>query len=330
MTDPASSAIKIQGLSKAFHSPGHGKQSKTVQALSNVSFEVPTGSVFCILGPNGAGKTTLLRILTTMSLPDTGRATVAGFDIHKQVIDVRQRIGIVAQGSNFDRYLTIWDNLVLHAQMHGLSKRDYTARINELLQQVDLYERRHDYIEQLSGGMQRRVAVIRALIHKPSVLFLDEPSTGLDPEARREIWHTIEQFKTWATVILTTHYMEEADVLSDHVLILNHGTVVMRGTPAELKKALSPANTFDIIFHENRAELYQQQLSAKGYSDIQHLTRNHLRITLANHQSLKTLLDELDWADIHQVGETEADLEAVYLAAASRVKIEQPVLVGDT
>jgi ABC-2 type transport system ATP-binding protein len=232
-------AIDAQHISKQFGQ---------FNALTDVSFTVPQKSVFSILGPNGAGKTTLLRILTTITRPLTGTATIEGFSILNQVYQVRQQIGVVSQDNNFDRYLSIWHNLVLHAQMHGIPRPIYEARITQLLKQVDLYDRRHATPDVLSGGMKRRVSLIRALIHEPAVLFLDEPTTGLDPQARRELWATIEQFKQRATIILTTHYLEEADVLSDHIMMINAGRVVMTGTPNALKQQVTLGDSLELVF----------------------------------------------------------------------------------
>lgn len=304
-------AIEIAHLSKCFHSG-----SQPIQALSDVSFNIPQGTVFCILGHNGAGKTTLLRILTTVIRPDSGSAKILGHDIQRDIMNVRQHIGIVAQSNNFDRYLTIWQNLALHAQMHGMTAAEYKPRLKELLEQVGLYERRDGSLDELSGGLQRRVALIRALIHKPKILFLDEPTTGLDPEARRDLWETIEQFKAFATVILTTHYLEEADMLSDQILILNHGKVVMSGSPEELKKTISPQNTYDIKVHDGKAAYYHDKLQAAGFPDIQVFSKNNFRIQLQANQTLKDVLNQMQWEDIQQVGETEVDLETVYLTVS--------------
>jgi ABC-2 type transport system ATP-binding protein len=231
-------------------------------------------------------------------------------------MQVRQQIGIVAQDNHFDKYLSLWQNLCIHAQMHGLSKDEYIPRITELLHQVDLYKRRNDFTDQFSGGMQRRAVLIRALIHKPSILFLDEPRTGLDPEARREIWETIEQFKEWATVILTTHYMEEADALSDEILILNQGKVVMRGTPIDLKEAIAPKNTFDVFFYDAKADYYYPGLQEKHYPLLERFSRNHLRVTLPDSLSFKEFMHQFDWSDVRQIGETQVDMEDVYFKAA--------------
>jgi ABC-2 type transport system ATP-binding protein len=304
-------AIVVEHLAKIFKSA-----SGSVRALKGVRFEVERGKVFCILGPNGAGKTTLLRILTTVVRPTSGTAFIEGFEIGRQNIQIRNLIGIVAQDNHFDRYLTVWRNLSLHAEMHGLDKSTIEARLTELLNQVGLYERRHDYLDDFSGGMQRRVALIRALIHRPRILFLDEPTTGLDPSARREIWDTIQSLKHETTVILTTHYMEEADRLSDHIMILNNGQVMMEGTPQELKSQISPPDTYELTLNTFTAESYRQRLTP-WTKDLKVLDRNQLQFRLKEPEiGLSPLVAAIAPSDLQTIGLAQADLETVYLTAA--------------
>ncbi len=305
-------AIDVKNLSKFYKSPAG-----IVQALDHVSFQVSQGSVYSILGPNGAGKTTLLRILTTMTRPNQGTALIEGYDIQTQALEVRQQIGIVAQENHFDKYLSVWHNLTLHAQMHGMTKAEFEPRITDLLKRVNLYHRRFDYAEQFSGGMQRRVALIRALIHSPKVLFLDEPTTGLDPEARREIWEIIRQCKASTTVILTTHYMEEADTLSDDILILNHGRVVMTGTPTALKRAISPEDIYLLKLKGPKAAGYFEKLQGLGVTHMEKVAEDTLRFRLQDAQQLKQVITAVDLQDLLQIGAAEANLEAVYLSVAS-------------
>ncbi|WP_373532294.1 ABC transporter ATP-binding protein [Vampirovibrio sp.] len=305
-------AIRVQGLSKRFKGKGGG-----VEALKGVSFDVEREKVFAILGPNGAGKTTLLRLLTTIMRPTSGMAHIEGFELGRQDTRIRQLIGIVAQDNHFDRYLSVWQNLVLHAQLHGLEKPVYEKRLQELLEQVGLYERRHDYLDHFSGGMQRRVALIRALIHRPKLLFLDEPSTGLDPAARLEIWETIQGLKQETTVILTTHYMEEADRLSDQIMILNYGEVVMVGTPQALKSRISPPDVYELFLNEPLADLYQQKL-APWISEVTLLDRNALRFRLGRREDLNALMAQIVPQDLKSLGLAQADLETVYLTVAGQ------------
>ncbi len=312
-------AIEADALAKRFKSAGG-----FVNALNGVSFQVNRESVFAILGPNGAGKTTLLRILTTVMRPSAGTARIEGYEIGRQNIEIRHLIGIVAQDNHFDRYLTAWQNLMLHAQMHGLEKHEAEKRITELLQKVGLYERRSDYLDNFSGGMQRRVALIRALIHKPKILFLDEPTTGLDPAARLEIWQTIQELKQNTTVILTTHYMEEADRLSDQVMILNHGQVMMMGTPAELKQKISPQETYELHLRRPAAAEYLEKLSSM-IQDAEIVQPDVLRFKLNRPDDWAAVAAQICPEDLQSIGPVQVDMETVYMSVAGQ---PMPAKVG--
>ncbi len=292
------------------------KQYGPVVALRDVSFEIPAGTVFSILGPNGAGKTTLLKILTTISRPDQGHVRMLDVDILENPIEVRHHIGIVSQDNHFETYLTVEENLKLHAQMHGMRRNDYTPRIEALLRQVDLYDRRHDFANRLSGGMQRRIALIRALIHEPKLLFLDEPTTGLDPIARRDIWDTIRQFRTHATIVLTTHYLEEADALSDTLMMLNHGRIVMMGSPEALKQSVGPENRYALQFRTETAASYRESL-AQTAPDAMTLTvasPHRLVVETEDRQQFFALLAHINPNDLTAAGQQAADLEDVFLS----------------
>jgi ABC-2 type transport system ATP-binding protein len=303
-------AIRVDGLAKRFK--GHGT---AVQALKGVSFDVERGTIFCILGPNGAGKTTLLRILTTVMRPSSGTAWIEGFEIGRQNIQIRNLIGVVAQDNYFDRYLSVWQNLSLHAEMHGMPRSVYEPRIRELLRQVGLDERRGDFLDNFSGGMQRRVALIRALIHEPRILFLDEPTTGLDPAARREMWDTIQDLKRQTTVILTTHYMEEADRLSDRIMILNAGEVVMVGTPQALKQRISPPDTYELALNTMTADAYRDAL-APYIHDARRIDADVLQFRLNRLEDLPAVMAAIQPRDLRSLGLAQADLETVYLSVA--------------
>jgi ABC-2 type transport system ATP-binding protein len=307
-----SAAIVTETLTKRFKSAeGH------VQALRGVSFSVERERIFTILGPNGAGKTTLLRILTTMMRPSSGTAWIEGYEIGRQNIHIRNLIGIVAQDNHFDRYLTVWQNLVLHAQMHGLEKPEYTRRLHELLERVGLLDRKNDSLEEFSGGMQRRVALIRALIHEPKLLFMDEPTTGLDPAARREIWDTLQDLKRKTTVILTTHYMEEADRLSDYILILNHGELMIEGTAQALKAHLSPPGIYELILTVPHAAQAMQQL-APFIRDASLIDAEGLRFQLHHPEDLARILEHVPPNEVKSLGLAQVDLETVYLSVAGQ------------
>ena len=209
-----------------------------VQALDGLDIHVEAGTVFGLLGPNGAGKSTTVRILTTLSVPDSGTARVAGYDVLTQPLKVRRAIGVVGQKHGSDPEATGRENLVLQGELYGIS--DVKARAAEMLERVGLADAADRQVKTYSGGMQRRLDVALGLIHRPQVLFLDEPTTGLDPEARALMWAEIERLanEERMTILLTTHYLEEADRLASQLAIVDRGRIVARGTPDELKAEL--------------------------------------------------------------------------------------------
>src|SRR5437660_2876051 len=225
-------AVEAKGLVKTY--PGG------VQALKGVNISVRQGSVFALLGPNGAGKSTIVKILTTLSRPTAGRATIMGWDVVQEPGRVRRMIGVVAQKSSVDLEATAAENLALQGQLYGLSGAGLRRRVDGLLERFDLLDARTRIARTLSGGMQRKLDVAMGLIHQPQVLFLDEPTTGLDPEARADMWREIARLarEDGLTVLLTTHYLEEADHLAQRVAIIDHGQIVVEGTPEGLKAEL--------------------------------------------------------------------------------------------
>lgn len=219
--------IEILNLSKNFDH---------IAAVKAVSFSVEKGEVFGLLGPNGAGKTTTIRMLTTLSLPSSGTARIAGHDILIDPLSVRKAIGVIPQMLNLDIDLTLAENLEYHGRLHRMERADRTTRTEELLKFVGLWEKRDTAVEHLSGGMRRRLLIARGLMHRPRVVFMDEPTVGLDPQARHLIWGLIEDLKrSGITILLTTHYIEEADSLCDRVAIMRQGKIIAVGAPADLK-----------------------------------------------------------------------------------------------
>ena len=208
-------------------------------ALNGISFSVQTGEIFALLGPNGSGKTTLFRILSTLMLPSSGRALVGGFDAARQPDQVRRRIGVVFQAQSVDIKLTAAENLWHQGHLYGLRGSELKQRIAAMLRHVALADRSDERVETFSGGMQRRVELAKGLMHHPSVLLLDEPTTGLDPGARRDLWQYLHELRTQehVSVIVTTHLMEEAE-RCDRLAILNQGQIVGLGTPAELRSEI--------------------------------------------------------------------------------------------
>ena len=206
-------------------------------ALGGVDLVVPAGTVTAVLGPNGAGKTTTVRILTTLSKADEGSARVAGYDVATHPTEVRRRIGLAAQDATVDPLLTGFENLVMISELHQLSRRDAKARATELLEEFSLTEAGDRVVGGYSGGMRRRLDLAATLVARPSVLFLDEPTTGLDPRARNELWSVLDVLlHHGATILLTTQYLEEADRLADDIVVVDHGRVIAQGDARSLKR----------------------------------------------------------------------------------------------
>ncbi|NTV41416.1 MAG: ATP-binding cassette domain-containing protein [Candidatus Moranbacteria bacterium] len=214
------------------------KNFKEINAVDSISFEVEKGEIFAFLGPNGAGKSTTIKILTTLLKKTSGEALVNGFDVDKNSDDVRRSIGIVFQDSSLDDELTAWENMEFHGALYKVPKKIRRERTKKLLEIVELWDRKDSLVKTFSGGMKRRLEIARGLLHHPKVFFLDEPTIGLDPQTRSHIWSYIEKLnkKEGITIFFTTHYMEEADLVSDRVAIIDHGKVIKIGTPVQLKK----------------------------------------------------------------------------------------------
>lgn len=210
-----------------------------VKAVEDLNLEVRSGEIFGFLGPNGAGKTTTIRILTTLTKPTSGHAWVNGFDVLREPVKVRKLFGVVQQHISLDRDLTVRENMELHARLHHLKPSERRQRIAELLDYVELAEQANHLVEKLSGGMKRRLMIARALMHRPKLLFLDEPTVGLDAQTRRRLWELIRRMNlNGTTVLLTTHYIEEAEALCGRVGIIHQGHLIALGSPLELRQRL--------------------------------------------------------------------------------------------
>ncbi len=226
-------AVAVAGLNHTYQS-GH----KNRQALKDLTLAVEPGEIFGLLGPNGGGKTTLFKILSTAFPIQSGSARVFGADLQQNAADVRRMIGVVFQNPSLDKKLTLLENIRTQGRLYGISGANFDSHCAPLLQKLSLTDRADDLVEQLSGGLQRRVEIAKGLLHKPRLLLMDEPSTGLDPGARRELWELINELKKdGATILVTTHLMEEGD-RCDRIGILHHGQLVALGTPNELKKKI--------------------------------------------------------------------------------------------
>jgi ABC-2 type transport system ATP-binding protein len=261
-------AIEVAGLVKTYPA---ARKKPPVRALDGLSFSVPQGVVLGLLGPNGAGKSTAVKILTTLSKADSGTARVAGFDVVKDQHAVRLAIGYVPQKSSSDPMATATENLVLSGRIYGLSKQESVRRSAELLERFGLAEAADRQVRTYSGGMQRKLDVALGLVHRPTVLFLDEPTTGLDPEARAELWTEVERLSATEglTVLLTTHYLEEADRLAAQLAIVDHGKVVAEGSPDQLKAELQGDSVqVELADHASTSRVHSLISGLRGIGEI--------------------------------------------------------------
>lgn len=288
-----------------------------LRAVDDFSLDVAAGTIFGLLGPNGAGKTTLIKILTTLMRPTSGTATIEGFDIITSGRQVRELIGVVPQENNLDRFLTARENLALHARMHGMASRDYNPRIDELLELIGLSGRQHDFPDIFSGGMQRRLVVARALIHKPRVLFLDEPTAGLDPQSRRTLWDYIQSLRSTMTIFLTTHYMDEAEALCERIVIMDHGMTLVDGTAEELKERFAHSHLYELEFRAN-SDHYEGVLRAFSFIESFERRGNVFRLVLPAEEFLKPLMDGIGSADIKRICLEEPSLEDVFIGLTGK------------
>lgn len=234
-------AIEVRDLVKRFGD---------FTAVGGISFDVRHREIFGFLGPNGAGKSTTIRMLTTLLTPTAGAARVNGYDLRTQEREVRHSIGVIPQAMTSDMDLTAWENMEIHAKFFGLPKGERKQRVAALLERVGLYDRRDSLVRSFSGGMRRRLEIARGLVQRPAVLFLDEPTTGLDPASRHVIWELLEQLRRseQISMLLTTHYMDEADVLSDRIAIMNAGKIVVIDTPERLKASIPGVEVIQVSF----------------------------------------------------------------------------------
>src|SRR3954470_17672025 len=239
-------AIDVQNIVKRFGE---------FTAVKGITFQVQEGEIFGLLGPNGAGKSTLIRMLTTLLPPTAGTAVVHGFDIVTQQDGVRRAIGVIPQAMTSDTELSVEENLLIYAKLYSVPREKRTRLINELLNAVELTEWRDKQVKNLSGGMRRRVEIARGLVHEPRIFFLDEPTTGLDPVSRVNVWEMLQKIKAERdlTVLLTTHYMDEADKLCDRIAIVDHGELKALDSPLKLKASIPGKNTVEVSFSETPA-----------------------------------------------------------------------------
>jgi len=302
-----SEVIQVENLKKRY---------KNINALDGVSFSVEKGEVFGLLGPNGAGKTTIINILCTLSQLSSGQAYVNGYNINNQSAAVRRSIGLVFQETILDNHLTAEENLYLHAMLYGVSLKEYNQRKRELLKFCELWDKRKMKVETFSGGMRRRLELVRALIHWPQILFLDEPTIGLDPQTRKKIWDYIFTLrkKKNVTIFLTTQYLSEAENC-DRIAILDHGTIVAVDSPENLKKMIGE----DIIFFRTEDnQLAEKEFQKKFAKYPIKLIGKELRVKVDNGDKFLPVLVKAISPRIISMELRRPTLEDVFLEITGR------------
>ena len=249
MSTSTDAIVNIQKLAKTY--PGK----TSVEAVKGIDLAVECGELFGLLGPNGAGKSTTISVCTTRSLPTAGRVSIAGIDVVEHPSEVRRYMGVVTQFNTLDRQCTVFENLYFHCRYFGIPHAEATKRSNDLLELFKLSEKAKASVRTLSGGLAQRVQIARAIAHNPEVLFLDEPSAGLDPQTRLALWDIIRKLRQRGiTIVLTTHYMEEADQLCGRVAIIDHGKILVIGTPEELKNSVGAQRVFQLQLQNSNAD----------------------------------------------------------------------------
>lgn len=276
------------------------------EAVKGVTFNVPEGQIFGLLGPNGAGKSTLIRIMTTLIPATEGKAIVAGHDVSKEPDAVRRRIGVIPQALTSDPDLTVEENLSIYAKLYSVPRAQREKNIAEVLEAVDLTKWRKAETKTLSGGMRRRLEIARGLVHDPRIFFLDEPTTGLDPVSRIAVWEMLNNLRTTRnlTMLLTTHYMEEADKLCDRIAIVDHGHLVALGTPVELKNSVAGANVVEVEFAREAPEWKERLEKLTGVTSVQAESAGFYRVLTTS--GSKTTMELVEMAA--QMGETLSSL----------------------
>ena len=313
MTPP----IKVNGLRKVFGSGG-----REIRAVDGIDLEVTKGEFFGLLGPNGAGKSTTIGMLTTRVIPTAGEAYVAGVDVVADPATAKRYIGVVPQTNTLDRQLSVFENLEFHGRYFGMSRRDAAARANGLLDQFKLADRRDANVNELSGGMAQRLMVARALVHEPQILFLDEPTSGIDPQTRLALWEILRDLHAEGqTILLTTHYMEEADALCDRLAIIDHGRVLALGTPDELKNGLGADTVITVTFAEPPDALLPRVERLQAVDRVERAGDTTVRVYAGDAEGLLAdivILATKAGARVGGASSQPPTLEAVFLALTGR------------
>jgi len=306
--------IEAIGLHKSFGE---------THALAGLDFDVKEGTILCMLGPNGAGKTTAVRILTTLTRPDSGTATVAGIDVQRHPAEVRNKIGVAGQYAALDELLTGRENLEMVGRLYRVNAKDARSRATALIEHFELTDAADRVVKNYSGGMRRRLDLGAALMAEPPVIFLDEPTTGLDPKGRLSMWDLIEELaREGTTVLMTTQYLEEADRLADDIVVIDHGRAIARGTALELKQQVGGERLEVTISDDPYLDDARRVLEALGEGPA-HVDKEarHVSVAVTSHEGVLTrAIRELDAAGVHvdDIGFRRPTLDAVFLSLTGR------------
>jgi ABC-2 type transport system ATP-binding protein len=308
--------IRTVGLRKTFNSG-----QKEIRAVDGVDLEVSQGQFFGLLGPNGAGKSTIVGLMTTRVPPTSGHAMIYGIDAASSPEKVKQLLGVAPQGNTLDRSLTVAENLEFHCRYYGFPRREARQRTDELLQQFHLAERADAMVSHLSGGLAQRLMVARALAHRPLVLFLDEPTSGIDPQSRINLWDILRDLhRHGQTILLTTHYLEEADALCERIAIIDRGRILADGSPYALKHSISPDDVLAVVYDGDAAGIARSVQSLPGIRRIE-LDGNTLRVATSNIGDLIGRLVEIGASfgrQVRDITSLSPSLESVFLTLTGR------------
>ncbi len=303
--------IKSKGITKKFGD---------FTAVNNVDLSIRKGEIFGLLGPNGAGKTTLISMLCTILTPTSGSASINGYDVVKDPSAVRKSIGIVFQDPSLDDRLTGWENLEMHAMLYNIDKKTRKSRIKEVLDIVELSNKADDFVRTYSGGMRRRLEIARGLVHHPKILFLDEPTLGLDPQTREHVWNYIKKLakKKSITIVMTTHYMEEADALCGRIAIIDHGKKIVINTPENLKASIGK-ETITLKVPKNGNSKTKEKI-AKAFPNASELDGNIFIPVKSAEREMKFVYEKAKKAEIKftELGMRKPTLNDVFLSLTGR------------
>ncbi len=305
--------VSIRGLTKRYA----GKV--PVDAVRSIDLTVQKGELFGLLGPNGAGKSTTISVCTTRTLPTSGTVRIAGLDVVATPAQARKHMGVVPQYNTLDRQCTVWENLYFHCRYFGYTSPAASKRAHELLEMFRLTERSKSFVRELSGGLAQRVQIARAIAHQPEILFLDEPSAGLDPQSRLALWDSIRQLLAGGiTIVLTTHYMEEADELCNRVAIIDHGKILVCDTPDNLKSSVGAQKVISLHLQSESDSAFEGSLGELAGVKGVESTKEGVRIFVDNLDGLLPRIIEVTGPRLKDVSISETTLETVFIKLTGR------------